>query len=77
MKPRDPRPAGKPTPEHAPPRDAERPQPDEPQRSPREYAHSSGDRNTKRHPRDDWPRYEGGEQRDAPTDPPPRKPEPH
>ena len=37
--------------------------------SSRVYPHSSGDRNTKKS-ESDWKRFEGGEQRDAPTDVP-------
>jgi len=37
--------------------------------SKRDYPHSSGDRNTKTS-EGDWPRFEGGEQRDAGTDEP-------
>lgn len=40
------------------------PLPPEPGTSQREYGHSSGDRNTKTSEKD-WPRYEGGTQRDA------------
>lgn len=35
-----------------------------PSTSPREYGHSSGDRNTRRK-ESDWPELEGGRQRDA------------
>lgn len=41
--------------------------------SPREYGHSSGDRNTKSDD-DDWPGFDGGVQRDAAVDAPPTTP---
>jgi hypothetical protein len=49
----------------APPRrDPMPPGMDEPDRSAREYGHSSEDRNTRKR-ESDWPSLEGGEQRDA------------
>lgn len=36
-------------------------------RKPREYGHSSGDRNTRTR-EDEWPGFEGGDQREAGTD---------
>lgn len=48
----------------APPRHDPVPPGLEPDRSRREYGHSSEDRNTRKRERD-WPHFEGGQQRDA------------